>query len=418
MKKIVLRSIILLSIAVLTACGNNQKKEVKTEVSSTAVSSTSATKESTKASKETKKSETPFAELAKAIQENIEAEKMSSIYANTDEQNFGTDEYKVRIKGYEYYEVEDFSRNLSIPFGDQTKNGGIVILEAEVENKSNESVYTASGFDLSVVGYDRSLTYTKSLINDDIEEEYPLFTSIMLKQKREVKAGEKVTGYITYAIRPEAVEKIKEYGEVTIETAGLYSKPDSYSKADAIYESEKVKIPVSTEGEQTVSESGEFYPDKASAANMGVKKMISAEKTEQTVDFEGIKVVLEGYQFVDFEPNEDTAARFKDFESGVVLLTAKVKIKNEGKEKVRLENMSGGLKIGSLGKVLSQGMLEEKPEKALVDIGEEGETYLVFALNKEDYDETFKKKEFELEVKLMDERFATMTKLGDITFKL
>lgn len=149
---------------------------------------------------------------------------------------------------------------------------------------------------------------------------------------------------------------------------------------------------------------------------MGTKTLLASKEPKETKEFEGIKVTLDGYQFTEFVPNEDQASRFKKFETGVVLLTTKLTVKNDGKASIKFGNTSGSLTMGNSVKTLSQNGLEVTAEKTDLPVGEEATKYLVFAMDKESYEKLYHEQEFKLSVRLYDEKFASMTNLDDVTF--
>lgn len=86
----------------------------------------------------------------------------------------------------------------------------------------------------------------KTFLGEDLVSE-------LVQKKNEIKPTEVVSGYVALAIKPEAVEKIKEAGTAELELPGLYDKADSYRKTDALVEPKKETIALSNEGEQKKS---------------------------------------------------------------------------------------------------------------------------------------------------------------------
>ena len=107
---------------------------------------------------------------------------------------------------------------------------------------------------------------------------------------------------------------------------------------------------------------------------MGVKTMKTEKKLNETKDLDGVKVTMDGYQFTDFEPNEDQAARFSRFETGVVLLTVKITIQNDGKVPLNFNSTSGSVKIGNKTQILSQSALDSRTAENLLHVGVEDST--------------------------------------------
>ena len=150
---------------------------------------------------------------------------------------------------------------------------------------------------------------------------------------------------------------------------------------------------------------------------MGVKTMKTEKKLNETKDLDGVKVTLDGYQFTDFEPNEDQAARFSRFETGVVLLTVKITIQNDGKVPLNFNSTSGSVKIGNKTQILSQSALDSRTAENLLHVGETESKCLVTPLDKESYDKLYKEQEFILNVSVYDEKSTKINDYGDLEFR-
>jgi hypothetical protein len=417
MKKMVLMSLAVVSLLGISGCGKEEGKNTKN--SETKVATSSTTKEeksesstSVKTSSSTEESNSDnWSEAQALLQENTEAEQMTTIFENKDAIINGDDQVNVTINGYQYIELGNISREFRIPFGDQVKEGAVLLVSATYENKSEQSVYTGPGFSMTVTGFDSSIGRVKKLLGDDLVSD---LTSV----ENEIKSGEKVTGYVGLAIQPEAMEKIKEYGTAMFELPGIYSKADSFSKADALVESKEVTIGLSSEGEDSKQEASKFYEDKATLDNMGTKTMLVEKQMDKTEKFEDISVTVAGYQVVSFDPNEDQVARFSNFETGVVLLTVKVIINNGNQEVLNIDRTSATLTIGNSIKTTSENMLEVDSGLDHVEKGQEGEKYIVFTMDKESYEKLYKDQDFLLDVSLYDTDFKRLTTLGDLSFEL
>src|SRR5690625_860071 len=131
---------------------------------------------------------------------------------------------------------------------------------------------------------------------------------------------------------------------------------------------------------------------------MGNKTMVKEkEDIGETKELGNSKVTLEGYQFTEFEPNENEAPRFEDFDEGIIILTIKLLIENGEDEAIDLSSQSAKLTLNN-GKQYTLHELFLTPHSGdLIEQGEEGEAYVVFVLDKEQYDKIWKDKPFELE---------------------
>lgn len=130
-------------------------------------------------------------------------------------------------------------------------------------------------------------------------------------------------------------------------------------------------------------------------------------------------MTLKEYQFTDFEPNEVEEPRFKNFEEGVVLLTAAFDVNNTGDKVVGFTGTSSTLKVNNKSQsVLSEGMLMSYGTTDLVKKGEKKELIQVYVMNKEEFDKIWKDKEFGLELQLRDDASKDLGKGQKMIFDL
>ncbi|MGM0175349.1 DUF4352 domain-containing protein [Enterococcus sp. DIV0800] len=383
-------------------------KENSTAEKSVDISKEEATEESSTASEEMT---SKWTEIKGKLQKETEAEKVETLYENNDTLENSKDGMGVTIQGYSYLKIENFSRNLRVPFGDQTSEGGVILISATIKNESQQPIYIGPGFSLSVTGVNSSIERSNRLLEDDL-------VSQLVEVKREFKPGDERSGYIALPIKPEVMKKIEEYKKARIEIPGIFDKADSYGKENTIVEKKEVSIALSGEGEGQTASSEAFYPDKVTAEDWGDKKGLVSNTVNKSVEFEGVKVTLDGYQVVDFTPNEDKQARFSNSEAGLVLVTAKITAVNNGKETLKFDNTSGTLTMGKTVKLLNTNMLEEKASSEDLAPGGTGTKYLVFLMDKEEYEKNYKKLSNLLDISIYDQSFGRMTKIGDLSFEL
>lgn len=417
MKKWVIATSLLLGLVLVTGCDNN--KSNKTADSSEKIGQTTSSSNSSQKSAETSMEENTKEQQAgtsgeweaaeKTLKAETEAETVELIYENKEPIISETDDAKVTIEGYCYYQIENFSRNMDIPFGNQHEKGGVVIIDASIQNKKEQKVYVGPGFSLSLTGYNSAIMRKKELLSEDL-------VSDLVKNGNELDGKAELRDFVALAIKPEAMDKFAEHGEAMLEIPGIYSKKDSFKSEDTVLAKKEVSIPFNLAGEKKVEAAGAFYEDKATVENMGTKTMLASKELNETKEFEGIKVTFAGYQFTDFAPNEDQASRFKKFETGVILLTTKLNVKNDGKEAIKFGNTAGSLTIGNSVKILSQNGLEVTATQTDLASGEEATKYLVFAMDKEAYEKLYHEQEFKLAIRLYDSKFASMTSLDDVAF--
>src|SRR5699024_6806607 len=127
---------------------------------------------------------------------------------------------------------------------------------------------------------------------------------------------------------------------------------------------------------------------------MGEKEMIK-EKSDigESEELGDYTVELDGYQFTEFTPNKDEAPRFEDFDNGIVLLTVKFNLENNGDENIGLFITSSKLEVNDGAQwLLNEGMLLDYGNDDIIEPGESGEFLQVFTLEKEQYDKIWKGK--------------------------
>ncbi|EKZ4848258.1 hypothetical protein QO278_002966 [Listeria monocytogenes] len=407
MKKFV--GIILVASLIITGCTKFEENKTEKNTDNAAETSNSKVTESSK-STSSEKSLVALEEKQKEIKENTEAEKVSLAFENNKPIEEKQGDYSVRVNGYQYLKLENFSSDFRIPFGDQTKEGGVLLLSVTYKNSSKEKVYMGPGFSMSVVGYPSSISDKKGLLTESV-------SSMIYEQKYVLEAESDISGYLALAIAPEAVEKITKEGQAVLELPGLY-KSDNLKLEDAVLKPVKKQISLTKDNkEQPENRKGDFYQDKTTAEFMGKKTMIINNTSQKSDSFDNINVSLEGYQIVSFEPNEDLKSRFSNFESGVVLATFKLKVANNGDDAVNVDSTSGTLTIGKTVKMMNENMLEVRDEEIEnVGKGQSGTKYIVFALDKESYEKLYKDQEFQFGVSIKNTDFKQIISTRDISF--
>jgi hypothetical protein len=133
---------------------------------------------------------------------------------------------------------------------------------------------------------------------------------------------------------------------------------------------------------------------------MGEKIMLKEEdnigKEEKIRD---VTVTLDGYQFTEFIPNEIEAPRFEDFQNGIVLLTVKFLLDNQGEEDISLSSVSTKLTVNDgMQYMFDQAMLLNYSYDDVIKAGESGELLQIYTLDKEQYDKIWKDKSFLIEI--------------------
>lgn len=415
MKRKIVLPLMAIALLGISGCEDKKESDSKTDVTKSSISSTKQQEDAETSSSEIEEQKmddkTDLDTIQKVLKEQTKAEKLTKLFEKDDVITNGDNNVNFTINGYQYLKIENFSRDFAVSYGDQNKEGGVLLVSATFKNNSDTSVYAGPGFSMSVVGYDSAIGRDEDLLENDLVGE-------LLDKKNELKPNEELSGYVALGVKPAAMEKITESGTAEFELPGFYSKPDSFSKADTIVEPKKESIALTNEGESSNTEASQFYEDKITTENMGTKTMIDEKKLEKVENFENVAITAEGSQITSFEPNEEQASRFSKFESGVILITVKLNIRNDGDTPLNVDSTSATLKIGDSVKMMSENMLQTKNGADEVGKGEEATKCLVFALDKESYEKLYKDQDLLLDVNLYDTNFKRITKIGNILFEL
>src|SRR5699024_5851172 len=175
------------------------------------------------------------------------------------------------------------------------------------------------------------------------EEQLP--TMLSPSEDYLLDAGDTVTGYITYPLGQDILDEVLDLSTVTITGHLVQAIKDEFGSH--IVSEGKFELALNEDGADNISENEKFYQEKATFENMGDKEMIKeksdiGEKEDIGDDY---VVELEGYQFTEFTPNSEEAPRFSNFENGIVLLTVKFIVENNGSENIDLSGISSKLTV-------------------------------------------------------------------------
>lgn len=153
---------------------------------------------------------------------------------------------------------------------------------------------------------------------------------------------------------------------------------------------------------------------------MGGKEMIEQEDGIGESDELGdVTITLDGYQFVDFTPNQYEEDRFTDPDN-LVAATIKFEIDNQGDEEIGLNSLTTKLTVNDGSQyLLSEGMLVPYDINDHIEPGEQGELLQTFLLDKEMYEKIWIDKSMEIEIGPMRNADAEdISKGHEITFDL
>lgn len=367
---------------------------------------------------QTESSNAEFDELIEAMEEETEG-TATVLFENNEPQSHEMEDVTVTLDAYQLVELKDFHNRFSIPFDDQT-DGGVILTEFTVENDSDQDLYYSTLFYLHYFGGSEAAGPNLDLIPRDVELTQILSPS---DDDRLLEGGESYHGYLAYPIGEEQLEEIlEEDGNVTIDIETPYTEEDEFSEEYRIGERGELTLSLDEENveERAEVESQGFYQDSISVDNMGGKEMIEQEDGIGESDELGdVTITLDGYQFVDFTPNQYEEDRFTDPDN-LVAATIKFEIDNQGDEEIGLNSLTTKLTVNDGSQyLLSEGMLVPYDINDHIEPGEQGELLQTFLLDKEMYEKIWIDKSMEIEIGPMRNADAEdISKGHEITFDL
>lgn len=423
-KRIMMLFISLLSITlVFSACGNDDEKGDEEKASQEEQKDEDKEKEKDEEEEDPEDEDeekdtdqdgdNDFSELIEYMEEETEG-TASVMYENDETQEHDMDGVNVILDGYTLVELKDFHTNFSIPFNDQT-DGAVILAKYTVDNTTDDDVYYMPTLNVSFTGVEKYFDNYKDLLPEDEQ----LKTILAPSNDYLLEAGDTVSGYYAYPLGDDFLDEALEAGTVSVEVSTPLEEPEAYDKK--IGKEGKFSLALDDDGAEKVSSSGDFYEDKVTFEDMGDKEMIK-EKSDigESEELGDYTVELDGYQFTEFTPNKDEEARFSNFENGVVLLTVKFNLENDGDASIGLNSTTSNLIVNDGSQLLlSEGMLLNYTNTDVVEPGDSGELLQVFTLEKEQYDKIWKDKAFEIEFgPFKDEEAKDISKGKEATFTL
>lgn len=364
---------------------------------------------------ETGETNDDFAELITYMEEETEG-SAKVLFESDQKMEHNMDDVNVSLDAYTLVELNDFNANFDIPFSDQT-DGGVLITKYTVKNDTDKDVSYMPSMYLSYVGATKDAGNYKDLIPE--EEQLP--TLLSPSNDYELKSGDEVTGYYAYPFGKDQLADVLKEGEVIIEVPQPQEDADDFSSTIGEEGSFKVSLDQESADKKADNDSQNFYDDRVTMENMGDKKMVdNKDDIKETEKLGDVDITLEGYQFTEFEPNKDEAPRFESFDTGIVLLTVKFMIDNDGDAEIGKNSVSSKLTVNDGSQyTLNDGMLLLYKNDEIIDKGETGELLQVYPLDKEMYEKIWKDKSFELEIGPMKDKEAKdISKGKKVEFKL
>ncbi|GEN85630.1 DUF5068 domain-containing protein [Oceanobacillus sojae] len=187
---------------VLTACGTETDEEEKPQTGS---------------------SNAEFDVLITAMEEETEG-TATLLFENNESQSHEREGLSLTLDAYPLVELEDFYTNFSIPFGDQT-DGGVILVQYTVKNDSDQDLHYMPTLNIDYVGATKHHNNYRDLI--PLEEQLP--TILAPDNEYLVEAEDKVTGYYAYPFGQDELEEILAEGNVIVDAPAPTTEYNEYS---------------------------------------------------------------------------------------------------------------------------------------------------------------------------------------------
>ncbi|GIO23682.1 DUF5068 domain-containing protein [Oceanobacillus sp. J11TS1] len=374
-------------------------------------------KENTADEKQTETStNSNFDSLVAWMEEETEG-TAAPLFENDETQTHEMEDVTVTLNAYQLVELKDIHTDFSIPFDDQT-DGGVLLTEFTVKNDSDQDLYYTPDYYVNYFGGNKTTGINRNLIPLDEQ----LSDMISVPNEQLLEAGKEYTGYLAHSFGEEQLEGILEEGNVTIEISTPFTDAEEVSKEFTVGQSTELTLPLTDESAEKSAkvESEDFYQDKISKDNMGDKKMIEQEDGIGESDELGdVTITLDGYQFVDFTPNEYEADRFEDPDN-LVVATVRFEIDNQGDQEIGMDNTSSRIFLNDGTQYLrNESFLSPYEYEENIAAGEKGELLQTFLLDKEMYEKIWKDKSIEIEIGPMNNLdYEDISKGHVVTFDL
>ena len=398
-KLLSLFSAVIVAAFVITGCGQSDttNKEQKENAAKEKTDTTKENKPEEKKSedKKTEDTATSSSDYSKLISymEKETGGKTKVLFENKEPQVYKSEDVSVSMNSYTLVELNGFHTDFNIPFNRQTE-GGVILVNYSVKNSSAKDIYYMPALDISFTGAQKVYSNYKDLIPK--EDQLP--TKLAPTNDYLVKAGETISGYIAYPFGKDDLAKISSLSTVSVTVPTAQANKGKFDAP--IGSPGSFSLSLNKQGAEKVATDKAFYQDKATANNMGDKKMLKEKSSiNNSQELGAVNVTLDGYQFTQFTPNSVEAPRFANFKNGIVLLTVKFKLDNKDTQDVSLSPISSTLRVNDGTQyTINEGMLLNYDYNALVKTGTSGELLQVFILDQEQYEKIWKEKSFEIEL--------------------
>lgn len=319
--------------------------------------------------------------------------KTKVLFENKEPQVYKAEDVSVLMNSYTLVELNGLHTDFNIPFNRQTE-GGVILVNYSVKNSSAKDIYYMPALDISFTGAQKVYSNYRDLIPK--EDQLP--TKLAPTNDYLVKAGETISGYIAYPFGKDDLEKISSLSTVSVNVPTAQANKGKFDAP--IGSPGNFSLSLNKQGSEKVAADKTFYQDKATANNMGDKKMLKEKSSiNNSQELGAVNVTLDGYQFTQFTPNSVEAPRFANFKNGIVLLTVQFKLDNKDTQDVSLSPISSTLRVNDGTQyTINEGMLLNYDYNASVKTGTSGELLQVFILDQEQYEKIWKDKSFEIEL--------------------
>ena len=404
-------SFCLMTVLMVSGCAKSEE-ETKEEVPVSADQEKPETEDKEDENKETASSQDFYSLIQYMEKETQGTTKV--LYENNTPQVHEMEGVSISLDAYTLVELKDFHTDFSIPFARET-DGGVILAKYSVKNNQDKDVYYMPSLYMTFTGAEKDY----SNYNELLPKEEQLPTKLGHTTDYLVKAGEEISGYFAYPFGVTDLSKIKELATVSVPLPLPFVVKSDFGSSFG--SKGRFELALNEGGAEKIASNAAFYQDRATVDNWGEKEMLKEKSgINESQQLGDVNVILEGYQFTAFTPNEVEAPRFSNFNNGIVILTAKFKLENKASSEIGMAFMTSRLTVNDGSQyLLNENMLLQYRDADNIKPGEAGELLQVYALDQEQYEKIWKEKAFEIELGPIKDQDAKDTSKGNrVTFIL
>lgn len=321
--------------------------------------------------------------------------------------------YEIKLKDLSLRYASSTNQDLPSLHKKGGKQGAVLLLELELYNPSSQDLY----FPIESFELTESNAVTKYLPNSPLipSDEVDLLSQLQ-SQNRLVKSGDRISGYLTYALDSEGVENFLSQGAAYLDILPPTTNADAIiGLTDTTQDvSFPFYLPLNREMELALQENALRIQDRLSAEFWGEKTLLAQGQDLKEENQEKITLRVKGIELTNLDLFEAFEESFQYFPNGQVILSVEMEIDNQSDYDVlpvdaTLSAMINGDMIQSDYALITQVYGEKIPAKS------KGKIIKAFALDRGTYEARWQDQEIQFAYSLLAENTDTMSESASVT---